>query len=107
VDDIVQKYVVKRKAVLVEETVEKAAWERRGGEVGQAIYMRLPTWYDRLTEDSGSCSVTAVMTEKVDVKVDFFMPSQIFHSQSSLWAALTLSKNAVRRYIRTALDGGR
>jgi hypothetical protein len=69
--------------------------------------MRQPTWYDRLTEDSGGCSVTAVMTKKVDLEVDFSIRSQIFHSQSSLWAALTLSKNAVRRYIRTALDGGR
>jgi hypothetical protein len=107
VDDVVQKYVVKRKVVLVEETVEKAAWERRRGEVGQAIYMQLPTWYDGLTENSGSCSVTAVMTEKVGFKPDFSIQSQIFHSQSSLWVALTLGKNVVRRYIRTAIDGGR
>jgi vancomycin permeability regulator SanA len=69
--------------------------------------MQLPPWYDGLTEDSGSCSITAVMTEKVDLEADFSVQSQIFHSQSSLWAALALGKNAVCRYIRTALDGGR
>jgi hypothetical protein len=76
VDDVVQKCVVKRKVVLAEGKVERVVCERRRGEVEQAVYMQLPTWYDGLTEHSGSYSVVAATTEEVVFETNFFLQSQ-------------------------------
>jgi hypothetical protein len=73
--EVVQKCVVKRKAVLAEGKVERVVCEREGGEVGK-LYIYLPTLYDGLTDHSGSCSVVAATAEKVVFETNFSIQSQ-------------------------------
>jgi hypothetical protein len=105
--EVVQKCVVKRKAVLAEGKVERVVCEREGGEVG-----KLYIYNCRLCMMDSLITAVVARSSLLRQRRSFSKPISLsrvslIHSQSHLWAVLTLGRDASLWYIRTTIDGGR
>jgi hypothetical protein len=78
----------------MESTFERAMHEREKVRWDRTVYMCLPTWYNRHTEESSSCSLAAIGSREGCRRFEFLGPETAqftrnsFSAQLSLWSEM-------------------